>query len=307
MLRRRRTSGDGGRLAACSSPRGVVLLIVLTLAAAHPAPATASPVPLAPPEAVADLPRSPPARAAGPTPTDASSVTTDPASRPQSVPNETATSDLSTSLSEPSSPSPEAASSSPSSPTTLPVPSLDQGELARSIERAVARILEEGRDPCAHAKRENKPCFPTAVEREGPRVSVSEDFKKWTPLAQGSNQRTLRRLVSPTGTVTPALSFDPVCLGRLLVRSFKGKNITYYLYRAPDPDGERAVLRENEIPASAGPTNPESAYILVRKVTGECAAIAAYDALNREVRERNRQKTGKADHRALRLAGPPAP
>ena len=196
-------------------------------------------------------------------------------------------------------PAPPPASAPTDSPS--PAPDLAPGELARAIERAVARVLEEERDPCAHAKRDGKPCFPASVAREGPTVSVSEDLKKWR--ANPDRNPESRIIRSPAGTPLGGVGFDPVCAGRFLFRKLKGKNTDYYLYRAWDEDGERAVLREKEISPTAGPTNPQSGYIFVRKLTGECEALTAFDALNREVRERNRKRRGAAAPQAL----PPAP
>ena len=150
------------------------------------------------------------------------------------------------------------------------------------------RVLDDAEDPCALAKREGKPCFSVSVarENEGPTVSVADDLRRWRADGGAPREGAFRPGRTPQGTLFPGVSFDPVCAGKFLLRKLGGKSTTFYLYRVWDRNGERASLREAEMTPSAGPVDPDTGFVLVRKLTGVCEAMAAYDALNLAVREK---------------------
>jgi hypothetical protein len=215
------------------------------------------------------------------------------ASAQSSVPSATDSSDRERPPGPDSSPPNVPEAQTPAPPNDEPT-SRSESEFQRSIERAVNRVLAEAADPCGKARREGTPCFPTSVDREGPTVSVAGDLEKWSPLAQGRDQSLFRSIDREGLPPTPGMGFDPVCAGKLLFRLARGKNSTYYLYRVWDERGERAVLSETEKPPEKGPANPARGFVFLRKITGQCEALAAYNALNVTIHQKNKPKPGPA-------------
>jgi hypothetical protein len=171
------------------------------------------------------------------------------------------------------------------SPTPSPTP-IPRRPIAESVEPAVERYLSEHGEPCTRAAAERIPCYPVVVEAHGPTYSVAESLRSWKPdLSAGAVGNPP---VSPWGTPVGGVGFDPVCIGKSVAKSLRGKNDTYYLYRLWDQAGEHAVLRDRPLepgqPSSAGSPRFE----LLGKIEGECEAIAAWRKANREAEERNR-------------------
>jgi hypothetical protein len=176
---------------------------------------------------------------------------------------------------------PEAVPSPAPSPTPFP-----RRAIAESVEPAVERYLREHGQPCTRAEAERIPCYPVTVEAYGPTYSVSESLRSWTPdLSPGA---VATPPVSPWGTPIGGVGFDPVCAGKSVVKSLRGKNDTYYLYRLWDHLGEHAVLRDRPLEPGQPSSTASPQFELLGKIEGECEAIAAWRKANREAEERNR-------------------
>ncbi len=67
-------------------------------------------------------------------------------------------------------------------------------------------------------------------------------------------------------------SFDPTCVGKSVLKSLKGKNDTYYLYRLRDVAGERVALYDRRLDSATF----QGALELLGRFDGECKALAAY-------------------------------
>ncbi len=163
-------------------------------------------------------------------------------------------------------------------PTTLP-----PRPVSSSIERVVDAILEQHEAPCSKAIAAGVPCFSSTTEIRGPRFSVRESLRDYKPPgAKGPNRRPAHEeqgagRPGPTGLVAPLITVDPVCVVKSALKSLKGKNDTYFLYRLRDVHGERVVLYDHRLDA----TTFQGAVEFLGQFDGECDAIAAY---RREVR-----------------------
>jgi len=140
--------------------------------------------------------------------------------------------------------------------------------------------MEDAReDPCLKAAQEGKPCFPVETRVKGEEYSVRKslglpDPQKEKP-APGSAPT-----VAEMGPYRPGLkavpinifSFDPGCVAKGILKSLKGKNDTYYLYRVRDTQGERVALYDRKLVAET--FQGELAFL--GRFDGECDALAAY-------------------------------
>lgn len=97
-----------------------------------------------------------------------------------------------------------------------------------------------------------------------------------------------------SGTPPPALTFlsvDPVCTGKSILKSLKGKNDVYYLYQVTDRSGQRMALYDHLLKPETYLNVPGVTFEFLGRFDGECEAVAAY---------RRALRAGKADVRELR-------
>jgi hypothetical protein len=155
-----------------------------------------------------------------------------------------------------------------------------------AVDRAIEDVLDAHERPCIEAQQEGIPCFPVAVEGEGPRFSVAEALRRFRPSGRApggapTNAEMQEQLagghIPPAGTV----SFDPGCTMKTLVRIVKGSGNTFYLYRLRDPSGERPLLTDRRLSRDALAAMPQVQELL-GTFHGECAAIAAWRKALRE-------------------------
>jgi hypothetical protein len=201
-------------------------------------------------------------------------------------------------------PSPAPSASPPpaarSSPSPGPSPSATPGSADRalplaprpvsgSVDRVVEKIEERRKDPCLLAKQKGVPCFPTETTIKGEEVSVRDSLLRWNPngaprpagSVPGDPDMAASRPGYKKGTMPiPVISFDPGCVGKSILKSLKGKNDTYYLYRVRDVHGRHVALYDRELDASTFQGELE----LLQKIRGECEARAAY--LHEQMKER---------------------
>ena len=171
--------------------------------------------------------------------------------------------------------------------------------MSDSVDRVVKRMEDERADPCGQAATEGRPCFPVETRIKGEEYSVRKslglpDRQKDKPGA-GTPPT-----VSEMGPYRPGLeatpinlfSFDPGCVAKGILKSLKGKNDTYYLYRVRDIQGERVALYDRRLVAE----NFQGELAFLGKFDGECDAIAAY-----------RHETAKLPPPSPRPTMPPPP
>lgn len=158
--------------------------------------------------------------------------------------------------------------------------------IAASVDPVVKRMEEERLEVCRRSKEQGVPCFPVSVEAAGPEYSVAESLKhlRFDGSPAPSRPPTHRELLAsqPWPILPTAGGFDPVCAAKALVKSLKGKNAVYYLYRVRDRTGERPILTERPLDPKSFEGIAGFEYELVRKIEGECEAIAAYRRAERE-------------------------
>lgn len=166
----------------------------------------------------------------------------------------------------------------PSMAEEEPPPTLPPRPLSASIARALERIEEEAKAPCSRANAEDVPCFPVATEALGPRVSVRDSLRELGASGKPSpNRPPTEDEMAPfrpgSAAVTiPLVSIDPVCSAKAALKTLKGKNDVYYLYRVRDGHGERVVLSEQRLNAASY----QGALEFLGRYEGECEALRAY-------------------------------
>jgi hypothetical protein len=171
--------------------------------------------------------------------------------------------------------------STPPSPSPSPsaAPSPAARPVSESVDRVVNRMEDEREDPCKKAAQEGKPCFPVSTTVRGEEFSVRKslglpDPEKGKPAPGGAP--TVAEMgpyrPGPRAIPIPLVKFDPGCVAKALLKSLKGRNDTYYLYRVRDTQGERVVLYDRKLEAET--FQGELAFL--GKFDGECDAIAAY-------------------------------
>ena len=190
------------------------------------------------------------------------------------------------------SPSPSPLPSPSPSPSVSPIASVSPRPLSESVDRVVNRMEDEREDPCRKAAAEGRPCFPVETRIKGEEYSVRKslglpDLQKSKPAPGGAP--TVAEMgpyrPGPKTTPVPLFSFDPGCVAKGILKSLKGKNDTYYLYRIRDIQGERVALYDRRLE----PERFQGELAFLGKFDGECDAIAAYR------------------HEAAKLPPPPAP
>jgi hypothetical protein len=152
-----------------------------------------------------------------------------------------------------------------------------------SVDRVVNRIEDAREDPCKKAGQEGKPCFPVTTTVRGVEYSVRKslglpDPEKSKPAPGGAPtvaEMGPYRPGSRAGALPlpiPLVKFDPGCVAKGILKSLKGKNDTYYLYRVRDTHGERVALYDRRLDAE----NFQGELAFLGKFDGECDAIAAF-------------------------------
>jgi hypothetical protein len=147
----------------------------------------------------------------------------------------------------------------------------------------------ERKEPCQKAKAASVPCFPVSTDLYGPVFSVRDSLRNLGASAGQSPNRppTTSELTpfrpGPQTPIVPLASFDPVCAVKSALKAVKGRNDVYYLYRVRDPQGERVALYDRRLDPGAYQGELE----LLGRFEGECEAIAAYRALDRELKRKN--------------------
>ena len=160
-----------------------------------------------------------------------------------------------------------------------PLPSPSPRPVSESVERVVEKMEKERADPCIAAKAEGRPCFPVSTTIRGEEYSVRKslglpDTEKSKPAAGGAPTVSEMGPYRPGSKATPinVVSFDPGCVLKGILKSLKGKNDTYYLYRVRDTHGERVALYDRKLDA----TTFQGEVAFLGKFEGECDALAAY-------------------------------
>ena len=172
---------------------------------------------------------------------------------------------------------PVPASPPPSPSPAASVPVLPPRPVSESVDRVVQRMEEAREDPCKQARDEGRPCFPVITTQKGEEFSVRKslglpDQDKTKPTPGGAPTTAEMRPYRP-GSHTPVggVSFDPGCMAKSLLKSLKGRNDVYYLYRMRDVHGERVELFDHKVEAST--FQGEIAFL--GRFDGECAALGA--------------------------------
>lgn len=168
--------------------------------------------------------------------------------------------------------------SPPPSPSPSPAASPAARPVSESVDRVVNRIEDAREDPCKKAAQEGRPCFPVSTTVRGEEFSVRKslglpDPEKSKPPPGGAP--TVAEMgpyrPGPRAIPVPLVKFDPGCVAKALLKSLKGKNDTYYLYRVRDTQGERVALYDRKLEAET--FQGELAFL--GRFDGECDAIAA--------------------------------
>ena len=195
-------------------------------------------------------------------------------------------------------------------PARLPVPRRRRRPIAEAVEKAVDDVMRRHYDPCAAAKARGVPCFPSSVDREGPRYSVADAMRKYRPdgrRAEGApiTATDMRGQMSGApASDSGGVSMDPVCTVKSLIRRISG-NGRLYLYRLTDGHGVvRPVLTDRKIEPAVYASNPDARYEYMGDFTGECEAFAAWRKALREAVAAEKEKEGAATPPA---APPPPP
>ena len=132
--------------------------------------------------------------------------------------------------------------------------------LSESAARIVRKLEEDGtlgddgKLRCGKIS-EGVPCFPVSTVKSRPQwaTSLRQSLGDLGPEESPSPSRppTQEELKpfrpGPVGPVMILGSFDPTCVGKSVLKSLKGKNDTYYLYRVRDVAGERVALYDRRL------------------------------------------------------------
>jgi hypothetical protein len=163
----------------------------------------------------------------------------------------------------------------------------DPRPIRESVDRAVARVIEEY-SPCGPAGEKRVPCFPVLVELEAPEYSVKDSLRKLElddrPMPGPPTPAELNRFSANPLPVSGTVGFDPICKTKQLVQKIFGKGRTYYVYRVWDHTGERAVLREHPLDPAEFAGAPEFHYESLGRFGDECEAIKAYRKATHDAR-----------------------
>jgi hypothetical protein len=164
-----------------------------------------------------------------------------------------------------------------------------------SIDRVVERVVLAHLGPCQLAGREGVPCFPVAIEQEGPRFSVADALRRYrsdgspAPGVPTVSEVQAQMAAAPSGpppSATGGVGVDPVCTVKNLWKKLSGHGTTYYLYRTWDARGERPMLTDHKLDAEDYRTNLDFRFEFVGQYDSECAAVSAWNQALRDAVER---------------------
>jgi hypothetical protein len=183
---------------------------------------------------------------------------------------------LATSLAHAQAPPPE----EPRTPADDPPPAAGSSRpLSESAAQIVRKLEEDGKPRCGKIS-EGVPCFPVSTFDSRPEwtIAVRDSLGDLGPAGKPSPDRppTLEEMKpfrpGPVGPVAPLFGFDPGCVGKSVLKSLKGKNDTYYLYRLRDVHGDRVALYDHRLE----PATFQGAVEFLGRFDGECKALSAY-------------------------------
>ncbi len=165
-----------------------------------------------------------------------------------------------------------------------------------SIDRVVERVVLAHLGPCQLAGREGVPCFPVAIEQEGPRFSVAEALRRYrsdgsrapggVPTVSEIQAEMNAAPSGPPPSAAGGVGFDPGCTAKNLWKKLSGKSTTYYLYRTWDARGERPMLTDHKLDAEDYRANLDFRFEFVGQFDSECAAVSAWNQALRDAVER---------------------
>jgi len=164
-------------------------------------------------------------------------------------------------------------------PATLP-----PRPVSDSVDRVVARVLEEQKTPCQKATQEGVPCFPVVTEVSGPTISVRDILRDLgsekgpTPDRPPTRDEMKPFRPGPAALVVPLFGFDPGCAAKAALKRLKGKNDTYYLYRVRNQLGEQVLMYDHSVESGHFQGDVE----FLGRIDGECEAVAAYRRAERK-------------------------
>jgi hypothetical protein len=146
-----------------------------------------------------------------------------------------------------------------------------------SAERQIEAVVRAHLNPCEVARTQGVACFPVSIEREGPSFSVQDSIRSYQPDGRPApgvptGPEIQRQLSGAPRSASGGVSTDPTCAVKSLVRLFKGRPNTFFLYRSRDADGgEEPLLADHKLDVNASPRSE-----FVGEFKGECEAIAAW-------------------------------
>ena len=167
-----------------------------------------------------------------------------------------------------------------------------------ALDRVVERVVLAHIGPCQIAGSEGMPCFPVAIEQEGPRFSVAEALNRYrgegspAPGAPTVHEIQGQMASAPSGpppSASGGVGLDPGCTAKNLWRKLTGNGRTYYLYRTWDARGERPLLTDHKIDPKDYAANLDFQYEFIGQFGSECAAVSAWNQALRESVERRPQ------------------
>jgi len=171
-----------------------------------------------------------------------------------------------------------------------------------SIDRVVDRVVLAHLGPCQLAGREGVPCFPVAIEQEGPRFSVADALRRYrsdgTPAPGVPTTSEIQAQMASTPTIpqspaTGGVGFDPVCTAKNLWKKLSGHATTYYLYRTWNAQGERPMLTDHKLDPKDYRANLDFRFEFLGQYDSECAAVSAWNQALRDAVEREDQPAGQ--------------
>ncbi len=176
-----------------------------------------------------------------------------------------------------------------------------------SAERQIEAVVRAHLNPCEAARTQGVPCFPVSIEREGPRFSVQDALVGYQPDGRPApgvptGPEIQRQLSGAPRSASGGVSTDPTCAVKSLVRLFKGRPNTFFLYRTWDPTGDEEPLLTDHKLDPNGHVSPQVRYEYVGEFKGECQAIAAW---RRTLRKAMLPAAGEEPRRVEATAGPP--
>ena len=139
--------------------------------------------------------------------------------------------------------------------------------------------MEDDREnPCRKAAEQGRPCFPVSTTVRGPEYSVRDSLAVLGPRdspAPGTPPTAAEMAPYRPGSKAlpiPLVKFDPGCVAKAVLKSLKGKNDVYFLYRLRDTQGERIALYDRRLEAATFQGELE----FLGEFHGECDALSAY-------------------------------